>query len=84
MDRYPTTRFFTDVHSFSELILYPWGDDDNQSTAPAQNFANPAFDRRRGLVEITVFGPEGEGHLRMSYSIAIETLEEAARGLRGL
>jgi murein tripeptide amidase MpaA len=50
VDRYPTTRFFTDVHSFSELILYPWGDDDNQSTAPAQNFANPAFDRRRGLL----------------------------------
>ena len=25
--RYPTTRFLTDVHSFSELILYPWGDE---------------------------------------------------------
>ena len=50
VDRYPTTRFFVDVHSFSELILYPWGDDDNQSTEPAQNFGNPAFDRRRGLL----------------------------------
>jgi murein tripeptide amidase MpaA len=50
VDRYPTTRFFVDVHSFSELILYPWGDDDNQSSDPAQNFGNPAFDRRRGLL----------------------------------
>jgi murein tripeptide amidase MpaA len=50
VDRYPTTRFLVDVHSFSELILYPWGDDDNQSTEPAQTFDNPAFDRRRGLL----------------------------------
>ncbi len=50
VDRYPTTRFLVDVHSFSELILYPWGDDDNQSTEPEQNFRNPAFDRRRGLL----------------------------------
>ena len=50
VDRYPATRFFVDVHSFSELILYPWGDDDNQSTEPAQSFDNPAFDRRRGLL----------------------------------
>jgi carboxypeptidase T len=51
VDRYPTTRFLVDVHSFSELILYPWGDDDNQSTNPAQNFRNPAFDGRRGLLD---------------------------------
>ena len=50
LDRFPTTRFFVDVHSFSELILFPWGDDDNQSTDPTQNFRNPAFDRRRGLL----------------------------------
>jgi aspartate aminotransferase len=29
-----------------------------------------------------VFGPEGEGHLRMSFSTAIETLEAAAEALR--
>ena len=50
VDRYTTTLFFVDVHSFSELTLYPWGDDDNQSTQPAQAFDNPAFDRRRGLL----------------------------------
>jgi aspartate/methionine/tyrosine aminotransferase len=31
-----------------------------------------------------VFGPEGEGHLRMSFSIAMETLEEAVGALRQL
>jgi aspartate/methionine/tyrosine aminotransferase len=31
-----------------------------------------------------VFGPEGEGHLRMSYSQSIEVLEEAAEALKKL
>lgn len=31
-----------------------------------------------------VFGPEGEGHLRMSFSIAMETLEEAVAALSKL
>ena len=32
----------------------------------------------------SVFGPEGEGHLRMSYSISMEVLEEAVEKLRTL
>jgi aspartate/methionine/tyrosine aminotransferase len=31
-----------------------------------------------------VFGPEGEGHLRMSFSLAMETLEQAAEALARL
>jgi aspartate/methionine/tyrosine aminotransferase len=31
-----------------------------------------------------VFGPEGEGHLRMSFSLAMETLEEAVMALKKL
>lgn len=29
---------FADVHSFSELVLYPWGHAHNQTTNPAQQF----------------------------------------------
>ncbi|WP_395727084.1 M14 family zinc carboxypeptidase [Nakamurella sp.] len=29
---------FADVHSFSELVIYPWGHAANQTTDPAQNF----------------------------------------------
>jgi len=32
----------------------------------------------------SVFGPEGEGHLRMSYSLPMETLEEAVAALEKL
>ncbi|MES5820725.1 M14 family zinc carboxypeptidase [Streptomyces sp. RG80] len=33
-----TIHTFADVHSYSELVLYPWGHAFNQSTNPAQRF----------------------------------------------
>ncbi|MCX5328965.1 MULTISPECIES: M14 family zinc carboxypeptidase [unclassified Streptomyces] len=33
-----TIHTFADVHSYSELVLYPWGHAFNQSTDPAQRF----------------------------------------------
>lgn len=41
---------FADVHSYSQLILYPWGDDDNQTTDSSMNFQNPAWNGLRGVL----------------------------------
>ena len=49
-DQFPNIRHFIDVHSYSESILYSWGDDRNQTTTPAMNFRNPTFDGKRGIV----------------------------------
>jgi murein tripeptide amidase MpaA len=49
LDTNPRTRWFIDVHSYSEDILYSWGDDDDQSTDPTMNFHNAAFDGARGV-----------------------------------
>jgi murein tripeptide amidase MpaA len=48
LDTHPNITCFVDVHSYSELILYPWGDDNSQTTDPTQNFRNPAWDGLRG------------------------------------
>ncbi len=48
IDSFPGIACMVDVHSYSELVLYPWGDDQNQTTDPNQNFQNPAFDGQRG------------------------------------
>ncbi len=48
IDGFPGLECMVDVHSYSELVLYPWGDDQNQTTDPNQNFQNPAFDGQRG------------------------------------
>lgn len=37
-----------DIHSYSELILYPWGDDETQTHDPDMNFLNPVYDGVRG------------------------------------
>lgn len=48
LDTYPNITCFVDVHSYSELILFPWGDDNSQTTDPTQNFQNSAWDGLRG------------------------------------
>ena len=48
IDTYTNIKFMIDVHSYSELVLYPWGDDDNQTADPTMNFKNPQFDGQRG------------------------------------
>jgi carboxypeptidase T len=48
LDTYPNIECMVDVHSYSELFLYAWGDDDNQTTDPTMNFMNAAFNGLRG------------------------------------
>jgi carboxypeptidase T len=48
-DRFPQIRYFVDLHSYSESILYSWGDDQNQTTTATMNFRNAAFDTARGV-----------------------------------
>lgn len=50
IDSFPGIACMVDVHSYMELVLYPWGDDENQTTDPNQNFQNPAFDGQRGTL----------------------------------
>lgn len=50
-DTYPGTAYYVDIHSYSELILYSWGNDDNQTTNPEQYFGNPEHDGMRGVLD---------------------------------
>jgi murein tripeptide amidase MpaA len=50
LDRYPQIRYFIDLHSYSETILYSWGSDQNQSRDPGMSFRNPAYDGVRGRI----------------------------------
>jgi murein tripeptide amidase MpaA len=51
MDQYPQIRFYVDVHSYSDLILVGWGDDDEQTTDPDMHFRNPEYDGKRGITK---------------------------------
>ncbi len=50
-DSFPSIRFFIDLHSYSEDILYSWGDDDDQTTDPNMNFQNPTYNGLRGITD---------------------------------
>jgi len=54
-DTYPGISYYVDIHSYSELFLYSWGDDDNQTTDPDQNFGNPEYGGTRGWLEDTKY-----------------------------
>jgi carboxypeptidase T len=49
LDRNQCIRYLIDIHSYGEMILYNWGDDQDQTTTSAMNFLNPAYDGKRGL-----------------------------------
>jgi carboxypeptidase T len=54
-DSYPNIECMVDVHSYSQLFLYAWGDDDNQTTNTTMNFRNPAYDGVRGTPGDTAY-----------------------------
>jgi Zinc carboxypeptidase len=51
LEQHPQIQYMIDVHSFHEDILYPWGDDDDQTSKPSMNFSNPKYDDVRGFPE---------------------------------
>jgi murein tripeptide amidase MpaA len=48
-DNYGRIRWYVDVHSYSEDILFVWGDDEMQVSDLNQNFLNATFNHQRGL-----------------------------------
>jgi carboxypeptidase T len=48
LDEHPEIGFLVDLHSYGELIMYSWGDDENQSRRRHMAFSNAAYDGRRG------------------------------------
>jgi murein tripeptide amidase MpaA len=83
LDAFPRTRWFFDVHSYSELILYNWGDDNNQTTEPARNFRNPAFDDDRGLLADAAYAeyvPAGDALIAQTLAERMRDTIAAVRG----
>jgi hypothetical protein len=55
LDAYPNIECMIDIHSYSEDLLYPWGDDDNQTTDTSMNFMNPVYNGLRGIPGDTIY-----------------------------
>jgi murein tripeptide amidase MpaA len=49
-DTYTRIRWYIDVHSYSEDILYVWGNDEVQVSDTGKSFQNSAYNHQRGLL----------------------------------
>lgn len=83
LDMFPRTRWFFDIHSYTEKILYPWGDDDNQGNDPGMNFRQTSFDGTRGLKSDSAYReyiPGGDEAVHHSLG---ERMRDAIAAVRG-
>lgn len=82
-DTYPNIEFYMDIHSYSGLILYNWGDDSNQSSDSNQNFQNHTYDGKRGIPNDGVYGefiPEPDQRIEVTIADRINKALSAVRG----
>jgi hypothetical protein len=82
-DNFPNIRFFMDLHSFGQDILYSWGDDLNQTTDPTMNFQNPAYNGMRGLGGKPYKEYIPSNDLSTSLTLA-NVLHDAVQAVRGI
>lgn len=61
-DTYTRIRWYVDVHSYSEDILYVWGDDEMQVTDPSRSFTNATYNHARGVLgdDYNEYIPDGD------------------------
>lgn len=78
----PDITCFVDVHSYSELILYPWGDDKNQSADASKNFLNPTWDGLRGFKD-DAYGEWVPGVDHAKYVDRANKVRDAIAAVRG-
>lgn len=61
-DTFTRIKWYIDVHSYSESILFVWGDDESQFSESNKNFLNATFDGQRGVLgdSYKEFIPDGD------------------------
>jgi carboxypeptidase T len=83
LDTFPNIECMIDIHSFSQLILFPWGDDVSQTTDPSMNFRNPAFDGLRGNPGDSVYKEYIEAADQNRFAQVGNRIRDAIRAVRG-
>ncbi len=82
MDQLPKLALFVDLHSYAGDVLYSWGDDQDQSTTPSQNFKNAGFDGKRGAINDGYKEYLGAADQQVATNIA-QAVADAMKAVRG-
>jgi murein tripeptide amidase MpaA len=82
-DSFPHIRYFVDLHSYSEDILYNWGDDVDQTDDPSMNFQNAAYDGKRGIANDKVYREYITAEDKKTAVGLANTMRDAIKAVRG-
>jgi len=80
LENYPQVRWFIDLHSYGEDILYSWGDAPNQSTDPSMNFMNSSLNSKRGDANYKEYIPNEDLNVILSLASSISEGIQPVRG----
>lgn len=83
LDGYTRARWYVDVHSYGDTIMYSWGDDENQSHDPQMNFTNNHYDGLRGVANDPTYGEyisAGDLGTAQALAASFRTALQAVRG----
>ncbi|GJH18447.1 peptidase M14 [Caballeronia novacaledonica] len=83
LDEFANIRYFVDLHSYSEDILYNWGDDLDQSEDPSMNFQNPAYDGKRGIANDKAYREYIRADDKTKAVALANTMRDAIKAVRG-
>ncbi len=80
LDTYSNICCMIDVHSYMQLVLYPWGDAPDQGTNPSMNFMNPAYNGLRGAPGYSEYMPTADSN---EFTAKGARLRDAIASVRG-
>jgi len=83
INKYQNISCVLDIHSYSELILYPWGDDETQTEDPDMNFNNPNYDGSRGQSGDSIYKEYIHGKDLEWYDSTGKRIRNAIAAVRG-
>lgn len=80
LDTFPNIGCMLDVHSYSQYVLYPWGDAPNQSSDPTMSFQNHSWDGMRRNPDYGEYMPSSD---ERRYRRTAEAVANAIGAVRG-
>jgi murein tripeptide amidase MpaA len=79
-DQFPRVRWFLDAHSYSQLMMYSWGDSPDQSSNPSENFQNAAYNGMRGTTTYGEYVPADDEKTASVLAQALVATTSAVNG----
>ena len=83
LDTYPNIHYFIDIHSYSEDILYCWGDDNNQVVDQMMSFQNAAYNGKRGIANDGAYREYIDPADQAAIVTLANQMRDAIKGVRG-